>query len=174
MDSRNFAIDITATYTYSKPTPWAKEQYYSLFDLSGVLPGDYFVGQEGTYFIADIEPLKPALTMKTTNLMGVLRPIGDEASFGPDYYGGLTRANATGILNDWPVTILRLGSRLMRGEANLPSDPHMPWWEIFMPTPPIPLMTGDQGVDDTGRPFMFSAVEVTQLGTRITAFQATT
>jgi hypothetical protein len=87
----------------------------------------------------------------------------------------MVRSQAYVILTEWPATILRLGSRIARGEANLPDDPHLPWWEMFLPnTPSLLLESGDLLTDENGRTYNASAVEKTQLGIRITAFQATT
>lgn len=169
----NADFDVTPTFLYEKTTTWGKEIYYGLFDMTNVRPGDYLVGPRGTFFVSIIEPLKPSLCMQTTSVVSGLR-FPNELAAGSTYYGAAIRAQGITIIEDWPVTILRLGSRVMRGSVDLPSDPHMPWWEIWMPDIPGALLeTGDLLLDENGRPYLISGMERTPLGLRINAIQAT-
>ena len=78
-------------------------------------------------------------------------------------------------MTQWPATVLRLSSKVARGEANLPEDPHYPWWEVYLPNiPGFLLESGDLLLDVEDKPYNVSSVEKTQMGIRITAFQATT
>lgn len=170
----NADFDLDAKFSYTKPTSWGKEAFYGLFDLTGVQTGDYLVGPRGTFFVSTIEPLKPSLCMFTNAVLSGLR-FPNELAVGAGYYGGAIREQGVSVLEGWPATVLRLGSRVIRGEADLPSDPHMPWWEIWLPdVPGLLLETADLLLDENSRPYLISGVERTQMGLRINAIQATT
>lgn len=170
----NADFDLDPKFGYAKPTSWGKEIFYGLFDLTHIRTGDYLVGPRGTFFVSTIEPLKPSLCMFTNSTLSGIR-FPNELSSGPRYYGGAIRAEGVNLIEGWPATVLRLGSRVMRGEADLPSDPHMPWWEIWLPdVPDVLLETGDLLMDENSRPYLISGMERTQMGLRVNAIQATT
>src|ERR1700722_19714522 len=46
---------------YGKPNKYGKPTWYALVDGTNLEVGDYFVGPEGTFFVATLQPLLPIL-----------------------------------------------------------------------------------------------------------------
>jgi hypothetical protein len=88
-------------------------------------------------------------------------------------YGGTTDSNMTLLRANRPCSILQ-GTKGEKSDANLPGDARSPWWNILMPDSGIILLPDDIGIDDLGRRYVFSSVELSGAGWRCTAMEALT
>ena len=163
------------------PEGYGQAAWWGVFDAAYTRPGDYIVRPEsragandgGTWFIAAQQPLLPVLCVRAARVVDVLRP-GAEAVPGVGGYGGMTKAESTELLTDWPASVLVAGGSAL-GPLELPADPSPGSWEVLLPAVPgVVLRPGDLVVDDLGRAAVVGAAELSALGWRLLAKQATT
>ena len=158
--------------------------WYGLFDSAYTRPGDYLVrpdsapaaGDGGTWFVAQQQPLLPALCVRAARVIGFVRPSpsASTSSSGVGSYGGFTVADATPLLSGYPASVTNAyGSGL--DPTNLPADAPPRSWEVLLPAVPgVVLLNGDLMTDDLGRTGVVSTAELTDLGWRILVKQTTT
>lgn len=159
--------------TYGKPSKYGKPMRYALVDGTVTQPGDYFVGADGTYFIAGMQPLLPILAVHCDRILNIFRPQQQTAA-GLNPYGGTVDENQTELLTAWPASVTQ-GTKGEKDGAVLPGDVRLPWWLILMPAyPGVELRSADILTDDIDRRYVISSAELTYLGWRITAMQAQT
>jgi hypothetical protein len=165
-------FDASASLAFNAPSKYANAMFSVLVDPRVVQPGDYLVGDQGTWFIASTEPIKPILSVACNRTISVSRPGAPMP--GMNHYGGATPDTDEVLVTGFPVSILN-GTKGERGDANLPGDTRSPWVQILMPSPPgIIFRAFDLVSDDIGRNFIVSAAEETNLGWRLTASLAET
>ena len=166
-------FDIDPKFSYKAPSTYGKPLYYGLFDATNVRVGDYLVGAEGTFFVANMEPNKPVLCVSCNRTVGIFRP--QPTPVGPGYYGGDRRSGGEQtLMTGVPVSELQ-GIRGERGPANLPGDTRMPWIAVLLPAiGGVEIEAADRMNDDLGRWFTVSSAELTNLGWRLTAILADT
>jgi hypothetical protein len=162
---------------YSRPNKYGKATWYALFDGSQVNVGDYFVGPEGTFFVAAMQALLPILVVQCNRTISLYKPQAQSGT-GLVGYGGTT---ATGD-SDTPPTVRLLaqglpcsilqGTKGEKSEANLPGDTRSPWWQMLMPDNGLTINIDDVVTDDLGRRYIVSSPEKTDLGHRITLMSA--
>lgn len=159
--------------TYKRPSIYGKPLYYALLDGAQALPGDYFVGADGVYFIAGMQPLAPILAVHCTRTINIFRP-QRQAAAGLNTYGGTIDSNQTELMTAWPASILQ-GTKGEKDGAVLPGDVRLPWWSILVPAyPGVTLRSADIITDEINRRYVISSAELTELGWRVTAMQAQT
>jgi hypothetical protein len=147
--------------------------WYGIFDAAYTLPGDYLVQNNGTWFIAAQQKLLPVLCVQTNRIVSFMRPAA-QSSIGVNTYGGVTAANVTPIMTDWPASVL-VASREGRPLANLPNDTSVSYWTVLMPAcAGVVLETADLMSDDLGHSGVVTTTELTDLGWRLAVRQATT
>ena len=158
---------------YGRPNKYGKPTWFALVDATGLRAGDYFVGPQGTFFLAAIQPLLPILAVecnRTVSLSRVQAPSG----VGAQGYSGMTARNEIAYASGVPCSILQ-GTKGEKGDAGLPGDTRLPWWSILMPASAdasldgSPVNYGDLITDDLGRRYTVSSTELTDLGYRLTA-----
>jgi hypothetical protein len=157
---------------YGRPSKYGKSTSYALVDGSSLQPGDYFVGAEGTFFIAGMQALLPILAVECNRTVTLSR-VPQQTAVGASGYSGMTSANEIPYVTGVPCSILQ-GTKGEKNEANLPGDVRTPWWALLMPASVGNILYGDLIVDDLGRRYVASSVELTNLGYRLTAVQSNT
>ena len=157
---------------YGKPNKYGKATWYALVDATTLRAGDYFIGPQGTFFIADLQPLLPILVVECNRTVSLSRVAAD-TSDGVEEYSGMTAANEVAYATGVPCSILQ-GTKGEKGDVVLPADTRMPWWNILMPASVGTVIFGDLIIDDLGRRYVVSSSELTSLGYRLTAMLAMT
>jgi len=152
---------------YGKPRGYGKATWYALVDGTNLNVGDYFVGPQGTFFIAAMQPLLPILVVECNRVVSVFRPQTQTVD-GIAPYGGNTSATETLLVAGRPCSILQ-GTKGEKAEGGLPGDARAPWWLILMPKACADIHMDDIITDELGRRYVASSVEISALGYRITA-----
>lgn len=143
-----------------------------LADPTALQQGDYLVGDD-TYFVARIEPLKPALCVLCDRTVDFLTT-AVTTSAGTNSYGGRTADTDATVAYTWPVSM----SARTRGEADitkLPSDTRSAYYDVL--APPIPNTVLDFGMrllDANGQSYEIVSAELSLFGWRLVAGLATT
>lgn len=156
---------------YGKPNKYGKPTWYALVDGTGLLPGDYLIGTQGTYFVAALQPLLPILAVECNRTVTLSR-VDSPDYVGTGGYSGMTAENEIPYASGVPCSILQ-GTKGEKNDAGLPSDTRLPWWTILMPASVGTVKYGDLIVDDLNRRYVVSSPELTDLGYRLTASMVT-
>ena len=155
--------------SFRRPITYGHATWSGVFDRAYTRPGDYLSGPAGTFFIAAQQALLPALCILTNRTVSIARPAAP-AIAGINAYGGILATTATPILATWPASILFAGAG---SPGELPGDGNTPTWTILLPPTPAQLLSADLITDDEGRAYVIGSAELTGLGWRILAKQAT-
>jgi hypothetical protein len=158
---------------FAHPNAYGDALWYGVFDAAYTRPGDYLVQAGATWFIAAQQRLVPVLCVQANRIVSLWRPAAPPNT-GVNAYGGVITETNEALLTNWPASILGAAGR---GHPNpdLPGDSSIPYWTILLPAiPGVILLPSDLLTDDLGRNAVVSAAELTDLGWRITAKQATT
>ena len=175
--SANLITSLPAWFTAAepkgvKPMPYAKPLWWATLDGTQTQVGDYLVG-ESTYFIASQQPLLPIQAVKCNRTVSISRALGG-TSVGAMGYNADTSASETPLMTSWPASVLA-GTKGEANQVGLPGDVRQPWWAVLLPAwTGIILIPGDIMNDDIGRRYVISLAELTDMGWRITAQQAST
>jgi hypothetical protein len=179
LDAANRYLRLPAVFSavrggFDRSVTFGEALWHGVFDSAYTRPGDYLVQQAGTWFVVAQPPLMPVLCARANRTVSFLRPAAPNVS-GANFYGGVTLATATPLLTDWPASLLGATGGAAPA-AGLPSDTSAPYWTILLPASAagVFLRTGDLMTDDLGRTATIAAAELTDLGWRIAARQATT
>jgi hypothetical protein len=155
--------------------------WWGYFDAAYTQAGDYILREEtkpgardgGIWFIAAQEPMLPLLCVRATRMIDIARPAGATQQ-GVNNYGGIAKTYSTPLLTQWPAAIMAAGTTGTTSDS-LPSDISGGSWSILLPAHhATTLRTGDIVTDDLGRTAILATTELTQLGWRALARQATT
>lgn len=158
---------------FTRPNGYGNALRRGVFDAAYTQPGDYLVQHDATWFIAAQPKLLPVLCVQTNRIISFTRPAA-QASTGVNTYGGVTAANVTPLMTDWPASVLA-ASRESRPLANLPGDTSVSLWTVLLPScPGVVLQTADLVSDDLGRCGVIATTELTDLGWRLAVRQAMT
>ena len=145
--------------------------WYGIFDAAYTRRGDYLVQSGRTLFIATQQGLSGPLCVQTNRRLTVTRAL-PPGNVGANAYGGLIQGNSRVLLQDWPASVLGVNGA-GNPSAGLPTDTSIPFWTILMPEwPGVVLQPADIIGDDLGRSATVAAAELTELGWRLTAKQA--
>ena len=161
--------------SFRRPIPYGRATWSGIFDRAYTRPGDYLAGPAGTFFIAAQQSLLPALCILTNRTVSIARPAAPSLA-GVNDYGGLLATTATTILTAWPASILFAGAG---SPGELPGDGGTPTWTVLLPVIPpavntlTDIATADLITDDKGMSYVVGSAELTSLGWRILAKQAT-
>jgi hypothetical protein len=156
--------------SYKKPRGYGKATWYALVDGTNLEVGDYFVGPQGTFFVATLQSLLPILVVECNRTVSIFRPQA-QAGLGLGPYGGNTDTTETLLVSGRPCSILQ-GTKGEKADTNLPGDVRSPWWSILMPYAGVDITFDDIIVDDLGRRYAISSPELSDRGWRITAMSA--
>jgi hypothetical protein len=178
LDPTNRYLRLRAAFTapdgrFARPNGYGDALWHGVFDAAYTRPGDYLMRQEAIWFVAAQQRLLPILCVRTNRVVSFRRP-ATPANTGVNTYGGVTTATNTPLLTNWPASVLG-ASGGGRPDGNLPSDGSIPYWTVLLPAfPGVILRPSDLMTDDLERNAVVAAAELTELGWRITARQATT
>jgi hypothetical protein len=178
LDPMNRFLRLRAAFTapdgkFAHPNGYGDALWYGVFDAAYTRPGDYLVQEAATWFVASQQRLLPVLCVRTNRVVSFWRPAAP-ANTGVNAYGGVTTATNAPLLTNWPANVLGASGR-GRPDTDLPSDSSIPYWTVLLPAfPDAILRSSDLMTDDLGRNAVVAATELTELGWRITAKQATT
>jgi hypothetical protein len=178
LDSTNRYLRLRAAFTapdgqFARPSGYGDALWHGMFDAAYTQSGDYLVQPDGTWFVAAQQRLLPVLCVRTNRHVSFRRPAAP-ANTGVNTYGGVTTATNAPLLTNWPASVLGAsGGR--RPDGNLPSDSSIPNWTVLLPAfPGVILRPSDLMTDELGQNAVVATAELTELGWRITARQATT
>ena len=163
---------------FSRPVGYGSALWHGIFDCAYTSPGDYLVQDTDIWFVAAQQSLMPVLCVQTNRRITISRPAAPGKA-GINSYGGVSLADSTILISDWPASILGAASA-GHPDADLPSDSSVPYWSVLLPAmsfagaPGILFRPSDLLVDELGRTAIIAATELTDLGWRLTAKQATT
>jgi hypothetical protein len=158
---------------FTRPNGYGNSLWCGIFDAAYTRPGDYLMQCDATWFIAAQQKLLPVLCVQTNRMISFTRPAA-QTNTGVNEYGGVTGANVTPIMTNWPASVL-VASRQGRPLANLPNDTSVSYWTVLLPSwPGVVLQTGDLMSDDLERSGVIATTELTDLGWRLAVRQVTT
>jgi hypothetical protein len=158
---------------FARPNGYGNALWCGIFDAAYTRPGDYLAQHDATWFIAAQQKFLPVLCVQTNRVVSFTRPAA-QSSTGVNTYGGVTAANVTPLMTNWPASVLA-ESREGRPLADLPNDTSVSLWTVLLPVfPGIVLQTADLMSDDLGRNGVIATTELTSLGWRLAVRQATT
>ncbi len=161
-------FDASISLGFNAPSKYGNPLFAAIVDPTSVQPLDYLVGIEGTFFVGSTEPLKPILCVQCNRICSFYRPTDAAAS--PSFYGGDVASVRTLLLQNVPLSQLQGTKGEKAAAEQLPGDSRMQWSEVLLPAfPGVILKQADRFSDDIGRNFVISAVELSDLGWRITA-----
>lgn len=155
---------------YGKPNKYGKATWYALTDGTELCAGDYFMGPQGTFFIAGFQPLLPILAVACNRTISISRMPANNAP-GAQSYSGASPETEVAVVAGVPCSILQ-GTKGEKTEVDLPGDVRSPWWVVLLPDCG-PILKGDLIIDDLGQRYIVSSPESTDLGWRLTAMMAT-
>ena len=165
MATLKIAFDVSASLAFTTPAGFGKPIYFAGVDPAQVQVGDYLIGKLGTLFVAGLEDGKPPLCPRCNATLAFYRPTSSQP--GADFYGGNDTGTGTVLMAGWPGSLLK-GSKGERGDDPLPGDARLPWMEALLPAAAgVTLRTDDLCIDDEGRRFIVSTVELSALGWRL-------
>jgi len=157
----------------SRPNGYGNALWRGVFDAAYTRPGDYLVQDDATWFIAAQPKLLSALCVRTNRTISFSRPAA-QTNTGVNSYGGITAANVTPLMINWPASVLA-ATREARPLANLPGDISVSIWTVLVPAcAGVVLKIADLMSDDLGRSGVVAATELSNLGWRLQVRQATT
>jgi hypothetical protein len=170
IDTLNLGFDKNPNFEFVAPGTYSPVVYFALLDLTTVKIGDYLYDHGGlppspdgfTFFVANIEQLKPALLIQCNATIDVFRPgdAGQNPTAG--YYS--TNSNPTPIMTGWPVSLVQESSG-PKNEAHLPSSVRTPDTTILLPfSASVDILYGDIITDDLNRRYEVKSNNLTSLG----------
>ncbi len=163
-------------FGFEKPDQHRDHYNNLLGDTRIMQKGDYLVSvQYGTWFVADMPSIKPALGVRCDRVLTVKRA-GSAGTgcttVGLSGYSGPVAANEADILIGWPASLMEVGGRA-RGNAGLPIDAGAPSVEIMMPAlPDVMIEPADVIACDLGRRYIVKGAELSKFGWKIMAVEA--
>jgi hypothetical protein len=176
MSDANFQGTLPASFNaedmgYKRPNKYGHPTWYVLADGRQLQVGDMLRNdQDGTFFIAAMQPQLPILVVEANVVASVLRATESD-SVGAVGYSGATAANEVPLMTNWPASVLQ-GGRGEKNDVDLPSDTRAALWGVLMPaTSGVILRSSDILVDQFGRRYALLSCELTGAGWRLTARQ---
>jgi len=170
---QELSASFTTDFGYMRAVRFGQAARIGIFDATGFEAGDILVSGEGTYFVAAMPLLQPILCVKTERLVSIRRTAQASNDAGLQDYGGTTAANEKLIMADWPASIL-----ISRGgdhsPLRLPAETRSAWYSMLMPAfSGVRIQAGDFASDDTGRRYVITGTELTDMGWRLMAMKVT-
>jgi hypothetical protein len=158
---------------FSRSGRYGNAVWHGIFDTAYMCGGDYIVRSDGIWFVAEIQPLLPALCVRASRIVSFYQPSSAQGQ-GVTGYSGVTALSTTRLMGNWPASVLGAGGGGSPG-ADLPTDSTIPFWTVLVPAVSgVVISPSDIMSDDLGRSAVVSAAELTSFGWRINVKQATT
>lgn len=154
-------FDKSSNFDFLQPQDYNNAKYYALVDLTLVEIGDYFYDfDKRTFFVANIEPIKPAELMLCNHTISLYHPTGNPSTYGG--YGGITAPTLK--FSGWPVVLLP-GTKGESNEARTPGSIRAPWGVMQVPrVPGITIDEYDLVIDEGQRRFIVSQASLAKEG----------
>ena len=166
LNSRNRIIKLFASFNqedvhYQSVSGFGRPIWWGVFDQAYTLPGDYLVGDTGTYFVCAQRPLLPVQCVLTNRVVNIVRASAPSSGG----YSGFTAASALPILSGYPASLLEAGSR--ETDAGVRSQ-RLGGWILLLPSGlVIAPQVGDVVKDDLQAAYKVGAAEQSALGWRL-------
>lgn len=163
-------FDPQVNFPADNPRQYGKAALKAVIDPTAVIPGDYLVGPNRTYFVASIQDLMPVLVVYANESVTIERTVSNQ-NVGILPYGGERPSLMTPVLGTWPASVL-LKSKKEKNPTGLGSDVPQTEMEILLPyaTGVSPLIEpADLLTLSTGIRYAIDNVELTDLGYRLRA-----
>lgn len=161
-------------FKFDKPDTHKDHYNNGLLDTRIAQKFDYLVADRGTWFVAQLEPIKPCLLVRCDRIISVLRPGSGVpcGAVGLADYGGTTASSEVALMEGWPAALFDTGGKA-RGLAGLPVDVGAPSVEIMLPSwDGVLVRPSDFVTDDLGRRYTIKGAELTTFGWKIMAVEA--
>lgn len=163
-----FTRQLPKGFVFTSPPDSYELFWHGLFDPTGLLIGDYLVGEQGGFFVMGLTPGMPVLSMLTTNTLTAYAstPSVADASCGLGGYSAVTQNNRALAFKDWPcVLTLAAGGRGKGG--GLPLSGGEDAFECFLPdVAMLHLTKGMTAEDDNGVRYVVEASDTSPFGWR--------
>ena len=168
--SRNRIIKLFASFNpedgrYTSAPGFGHPIWWGVFDSAYTEPGDYLVGDTGTYFVCAQRPLLPVQCVLTNRIVGLIRA----AAPAPGGYSGLSAASASPVISGYPASLLEAAVR--ENDVGVRAQRFGGWVLLLPPRLLEAPQVGDVVRDDTGMTYAVGAAEQTVLGWRLLARQ---
>lgn len=163
-------FDPNPQFKVTEVTQPGEATFFGAFDATDVLPGDYFVAGDLTYFVGVMQDLLPPECFACNSTLSFFRPTAHVTDDPDDYYAGNTKTKGKGhpLALNWPAVKLQ-GTKGDKAILNLPNDVRSPWFSVILPDiPGVKIQTSDQIRDENGKTLLISSVELTRHGQRLT------
>jgi hypothetical protein len=167
-------------WKYIKPNKYGKSTWYGLFDRTLTQQGDYLVGPQGIFFIAEQQLHLSTLCVECNRKVALLRQTAPVNPTGAQPYGGVCITEETAALGTvtagvvtygWPASILLLGRA--DNQSVLPMAVKNAGFQILLPASvPVVIHASDVLLDDLGRRYIIEGAELTDAGWRMNAKEA--
>lgn len=157
----------------SRTPGFGEVAWQGVFDAGYTACGDllYRCTDNAVFFIASQPPLLPTLCIRATQRVDITRSEAP-TSAGLNAYGGTVTATDTLLGTAWPAAILAIGGQ-GTGSSDIAADLQAGAWQVLLPLSlSVGLRTGDKLTDHTGRIAIIATVELSDLGWRLLARQA--
>ena len=151
----------------AKAARFGSTVWTGLFDRGFVQVGDYIVSRSGTFFVAALDILAPAVCILANRTVTISRT-PEPAGPGENNYGGVRRSAAIEKFNNWPVSLIMM-SENRPNRIGLPGAGAAATTMMLMPKLPDGVAgpwPSDLVSDDFGFSYVVGAVEQTSMGWR--------
>lgn len=157
-------FDPKSDFSVQRVALHGKPIWFAAVDRTTVEVGDYFVGENGTWFIGSMQDLAPTMAVKCNAVASLFRPgVGMPNPYYPEAGGG-----EVATLTAWPISFLE-GTKGERSALNNPLDTRTPWFDVLLPVfGSLDVRTHDRLRLDDGTEWVISSPELTELGWRLT------
>lgn len=166
------AFDVNPSFKLISTAQPSHSYVALLADPSLVMQGDYLIGCD-TYFVARIEPLRPALCVLCNQIVDFLTT-DVMTNAGTNAYGGRTDDTDAIVAQGWPVSMLAR-THAEQDVTKLPSDTRAAYFDVL--APPIPSVVLSFGIrlqDSAGQEYEIVSAELSLFGWRLMIGTATT
>lgn len=142
-------------------------------DWSYLQPGDYLKGPEGVFFVAEIEPPKPMLVVKTNAIVSLVRPAAPVLA-GLNQYSAILPNTENVLIADFPASLLG-GGVSDRTRVGLPDDTKLPGFTALLPrVDGVKPRVADVLINELNERYIVNGVEHIQSVWRIVMTQVVT
>ena len=184
LGSLPFAASATSKGDFARPATPTQMDWYALLDTSQTAIGDYFVGPDGTWFLAEQGLLTAPVARLCNAVLSGFRYEGDAATLPaaapssgwtgysggttPVAYVGDTKATETPLFQEWPARVLIGGGHAENARVTLPGNAKEAGYTAYLPPiPGVVLREADRLRADDGGDFLISGAESTARGWRL-------
>jgi hypothetical protein len=167
------ALSIAKGRAFTRFEEFGTAAWQCICDTSYLQPGDFVVCDGATWFVSALNPMLPALCIRT-NLLVTLYLTNIVSGVGATDYRSLAVFGSSTGSGAWPASALGVGGGGRPG-ADLPTDSTVPYWTVLLPPSfNSAISVTDRITDSCGRNGIVASAELTHLGWRLNIKQVTT